>query len=96
MMEAVATEQKLDKKLDTLLNQFEREVEPYDRWAGISMFTTPVGVIASIFVPLILTLPSLEITGSALWWIIGGIVATIGLSRIPCSMWITKSTRSLE
>lgn len=83
MMEAVATEQKLDKKLDTLLNQFEREVEPYDRWAGISMFTTPVGVIASIFVPLILTLPSLEITGSALWWIVGGIVATIGLSRIP-------------
>ena len=76
MMEAVATDQKLDKKLDTLLNQFEREVEPYDRWAGISMFSTPVGVIASIFVPLILTWPSLEITGSALWWIIGGIVAT--------------------
>lgn len=84
-MEVLATENKLDKKLDSLLDQFEKEVEPYDRWAGISMFTTPVGVVISIFVPLMLQIssPSLEISGSVLYWIVGGILATIGLARIP-------------
>lgn len=84
-MEALAAQDKLDEKLDRLLDEFEREVEPYDRWAGISMFATPVGVVISIFVPLMLHLswPSLEISGSVLYWIVGGIVATIGLTKLP-------------
>lgn len=84
-MDALVTEKKLDERLDSLLNQFEDEVEPYDRWAGLSMFATPAGVVISIFVPLMfhISWPSLEISGSVLYWIIGGILATIGLARIP-------------
>lgn len=48
------TQNKLEARLDGLLDQFEREVDPYDRWAGISMFATPIGVVISIFVPLLL------------------------------------------
>jgi len=45
-------ETKLDDKLEKLLNQFEQEVEPYDRFSGFSMFATPVGIVLSIFLPL--------------------------------------------
>jgi len=84
-MEILVTENKLDKRLDGLLDQFEREVEPYDRWAGISMFATPVGVVISIFMPLIMQLsePSLAISESIVYWIVGGILATIGLTKLP-------------
>ena len=84
-MEILVTENKLDKRLDGLLDQFEREVEPYDRWAGISMFATPVGVVISIFMPLILQLsePSLAISESVVYWIVGGILTTIGLTKLP-------------
>src|SRR6476646_9884393 len=44
---------KLDKRLEGLLDQFEREVEPYDRWSSISMIATPVGIVFSIFLPLL-------------------------------------------
>jgi hypothetical protein len=84
-MEALAAQNKLDEKLESLLNQFEHEVEPYDRWQGISMFATPAGVVISIFVPLMLhfSWPSLEISGSVLYWIVGGILATLGATKIP-------------
>jgi hypothetical protein len=84
MMESLVTENKLDAKLEALLDQFEREVEPYDRWAGISMFATPVGVVISIFVPFLLNFSgSFAISESILYWIVGGIVATIGLTKLP-------------
>ncbi|HEV8405868.1 MAG TPA: hypothetical protein VGQ13_08180 [Nitrososphaera sp.] len=84
MMESLATKNELDGRLDGLLDQFEREVEPYDRWAGISMFATPVGVIVSIFVPLLLHFSgSFAISGSVVYWIVGGILATIGLTKLP-------------
>lgn len=84
MMGSLVTENKLDARLDGLLDQFEREVEPYDRWAGISMFATPVGVIISIFVPLLLHFSgSFAISESVLYWIVGGILATIGLTKLP-------------
>ena len=83
-MESLVTENKLDTRLDGLLDQFEREVEPYDRWAGISMFATPVGVVISIFVPLLLHFSgSFAISQSVLYWIVGGILATIGLTKLP-------------
>jgi hypothetical protein len=81
---------KLDEKLEGLLDQFEREVEPYDRLSGLSMFATPVGVVLSIFLPLAYLQfaahvnPFVSIaTSGALYWIIGGIVATIGLTKLP-------------
>jgi hypothetical protein len=84
MMEPLVTENKLDSRLDGLLDQYEREVEPYDRWAGISMFGTPAGVIISIFVPLLLHFSgSFAISESVLYWIVGGILATIGLTKLP-------------
>jgi hypothetical protein len=84
MMESLVTENKLDAKLEGLLDQFEREVEPYDRGVGISMFATPVGVVISTFVPLLLNFSgSFAISESVLYWIVGGIVATIGLTKLP-------------
>lgn len=84
MMESLVTDNKLDERLDGLLNKFEREVEPYDRWAGISMFATPVGVVVSIFLPLLLHFSgSFAISESVLYWIVGGILATIGLTKLP-------------
>lgn len=84
MMESLVTENRLEARLDGLLDQYEREVEPYDRWAGISMFGTPAGVMISIFVPLLLHFSgSFAISESILYWIVGGIVATIGLTKVP-------------
>jgi hypothetical protein len=85
MMESpLVTENKLDVRLERLLDQFEHEVDPYDRWAGISMFATPAGVLISIFVPLLLHFSgSFVISESVLYWIVGGILATIGLTKLP-------------
>ena len=84
MMKPLVTDNKLDERLDGLLDKFEREVEPYDRWAGISMFATPVGVVISIFLPLLLHFSgSFAISESVLYWIVGGILATIGLAKLP-------------
>ena len=78
-MESLVTKNKLDGKLEDLLNQFEREVEPYDKLSGLSMFATPAGVVISIFVPLMLS----HFSESVLYWIVGGILATVGLTKLP-------------
>ena len=84
MMESLETENKLNMRLVRLLDQFEHEVEPYDRLAGMSMFATPVGVVISIFLPLLLHFSgSFAISESVLYWIVGGILATIGLTKLP-------------
>ncbi len=84
MMESLETENKLDMRLVRLLDQFEHEVEPYDRLAGMSMFATPVGVVISIFLPLLLHFSgSFAISESVLYWIVGGILATICLTKLP-------------
>ncbi|HEX2013798.1 MAG TPA: hypothetical protein VLA68_01095 [Nitrososphaera sp.] len=82
MMETLVAENKLDSKLENLLDRFEREVAPYDRFSGLAMFATPAGVIISIFVPLMLSQMS-AISGSVLYWIVGGILATVGLTKLP-------------
>ena len=51
-LSSLQEETKLDDKLEKLLNQFEREVEPYDRFSAFSMFATPIGIVLSIFLPL--------------------------------------------
>src|SRR5436189_6322495 len=89
MMESLVTKNELDGRLEGLLDQFEREVEPYDRWSSISMFATPVGVVISIFIPMVImqfvaqTNPYIAVaSGSTLYWIIGGILTTTGLTKL--------------
>jgi hypothetical protein len=83
-------ETKLNDKLEKLLNQFEREVEPYDRFSAFSMFFTPVGIILSIFLPVVYLqfvagvnpFVSMVSTG-IIYWTVGGIVATVALTKLP-------------
>ena len=44
---------KLNKRLEALLDQFENEVKSYDKWSCISMLAAPVGIIISIFLPIL-------------------------------------------
>jgi hypothetical protein len=44
---------KLNKRLEALLDQFENEVKSYDKWSSISMLAAPVGIIISIFLPIL-------------------------------------------
>ena len=71
-------ENKLDEKLEMLIDQFEREVAPYDRWSRISMVATSAGVIASIVLPLFFLQ-----SPTALYATIAGIAASIGLTKLP-------------
>jgi hypothetical protein len=89
-MKPILEGNKLDQRLERLLDQFEREVEPYDKWSGIALFATPMGIMISIFLPVLLlqsigqTNPYVAITsGSVLYWIVGGILATAGLAKLP-------------
>src|SRR5918911_3144916 len=83
-------ETKLDDKLEKLLDQFEREVEPYDKFSSFSMFATPVGIILSIFLPLaylqfVSTVNpfALMVSSGYIYWIVGGILATVCLTKLP-------------
>jgi len=83
-------ENKFDEKLLGLLDKFEREVEPYDRLSGLSMFATPVGVIMSIFLPVVYLQFALHVnpfvalvSSGAMYWIVGGILSTVGLTKLP-------------
>lgn len=71
-------ENKLDEKFEMLIDQFEREVAPYDRWSRISMIATSAGVVSSIVFPLLLLEPAV-----ALYATIAGIGASIGLTKLP-------------
>jgi hypothetical protein len=73
-----------------LLNQFEREVEPYDRFSAFSMFATPIGIVLSIFLPLAYLQFVAGVNPFAwmvhtgiIYWIVGGMLATIGLTKLP-------------
>lgn len=69
---------KLDRRLEMLIDQFERDVAPYDRWSRIAAITTSAGVVISIVLSMLL-LPSAYIMYAA----IGGIIATIVLTKLP-------------
>ena len=87
----VQVETKLDDKLEKLLDQFEREVEPYDKFSSFSMFATPVGIILSIFLPLAylqfvsttVNPFALMVSSGYIYWIVGGILATVCLTKLP-------------
>ena len=90
-MEPLLEEQdkKLDQRLQGLLDQFERDVEPYDRLSTISMIATPIGVIISIFLPLSIQFlsqsnPYFPITsGSTIYYTVVGILITICVTKLP-------------
>ena len=73
-----SNEVKLDKRLEMLIDQFEREVAPYDRWARIAAITTSAGVVTSIVLSMLL-LPS----AYTLYAAVGGILASIVLTKLP-------------
>ena len=87
----IENDNKLNKRLEALLDQFESEVKPYDKWSGISMVATPVGIIISIFFPMLLiqyasqgSLLYVSVSsGQILYWIISGIVATVAITKLP-------------
>jgi len=81
---------KLDKRLEGLLDQFEREVEPYDRWSSISMIATPVGIVFSIFLPLLFIKYIVQsnsfdfiASGSSMYWVVAGILISAVVTKIP-------------
>jgi hypothetical protein len=71
-------EVKLDKRLEMLIDQFEREVAPYDKWSRIAAISSSAGVVTSILLSMLL-LPSAYIMYAA----IGGILASIVLTKLP-------------
>jgi Na+/melibiose symporter-like transporter len=82
-------DEKLDQRLQGLLDQFERDVEPYDRLSAISMICTPIGVIVSIFLPLLSIQylfhnnPYTSIgSGSTIYCTIVGILITICITKL--------------
>jgi hypothetical protein len=89
-LSSLREEAKLDDKLEKLLNQFEREVEPYDRFSAFAMFSTPIGIIFSIFLPLaylqfvtgVSPFASMVSTG-IIYWMVGGILTTVGVTKLP-------------
>jgi hypothetical protein len=83
VMESVQLQDKIDSRLEMLLNLFEKEVKPYDRLSSIFFLLTPVGVILSTLSPVPIMLYVFHtnpfaamISGGIVFWIIGGIVAT--------------------
>src|SRR6476619_3352709 len=88
-MESIQLPDKLDSRLEMLLNLFEKEVKPYDRLSSIFFLLTPVGVIFSTLSPIPIMLYIFRInpfaamvSGGIIFWIIGGIVVTLVMTRV--------------
>jgi hypothetical protein len=80
---------KLNKRLEALLDQFENEVKSYDKWSSISMLAAPVGIIISIFLPILFIQYTshgnlyVSINSSpALYLVFSGIVATVVITKL--------------
>ncbi len=80
---------KLNKRLEALLDQFENEVKSYDKWSSISLLAAPVGIIISIFLPIIfiqyVSHGNLYVSinsSPALYLVFSGIVATVIITKL--------------
>ena len=71
-------EVKLDNRLEMLIDQFEREVAPYDRWSRIAAISSSAAVVTSIVLSMLL-LPS----DYTFYAAVGGILASIVLTKLP-------------
>jgi hypothetical protein len=83
------TEDKIDSRLETLLDRFEKEVEPYDRLLSILVLLTPVGVILSILIPIPIisyssngNVFSVLVSEGILIWIVGAIFAVTVITKV--------------
>ena len=81
---------KLDRRLENLLNQFEKEVRPYDRLSSFSVLATPIGVVISIFLPFLLVqhgqagnTDTSIISGPLINWIIAGMIMSVAITKLP-------------
>ena len=77
-LSSLEQEIKLDEKLEKLIDQFEQEVEPYDRWSRIAVIATSAGVVASIVLPMLLLQSPISLYAT-----VAGIAASIGLTKLP-------------
>lgn len=89
MMRPMQTEDKIDSRLETLLDRFEKEVEPYDRLLSILVLLTPVGVILSILIPIPIisyssngNVFSILVSEGILIWIVGAIFAITVITKV--------------
>jgi hypothetical protein len=80
---------KIDSRLETLLDRFEKEVEPYDRFLSILVLLTPIGVILSILIPIPIisyssngNVFSVLMSEGILIWIIGAIFAITVITKV--------------
>jgi len=88
-MSPMQTQDKIDSRLETLLDRFEKEVEPYDRLLSILAILTPVGVILSILIPIPIisyisngNVFSVLVSEGILIWIVGAIFAITGITKV--------------
>ena len=89
MMSPIQIEGKIDSRMETLLDRFEREVESYDRLLSILVLITPVGVILSILIPIPIishsshgNVFSVLVSEGILIWIVGAIFAITGITKV--------------
>ena len=89
MMSPMQTQGKIDSRLETLLDRFEKEVEPYDKLLSILVLLTPVGVILSILIPIPIisyishgNVFSVLVSEGILIWIVGAIFAITGITKV--------------
>ena len=89
-MEYQIEDKRIDTRLEALLDAFEKEVEPYDKWCILSVVATPIGIIASMLLPM-LTLqfivqnkPSLSVIVSSpiIYYVFIGMLVTIVFTKI--------------
>ena len=88
-MRPMQIENKIDSRLETLLDRFEKEVEPYDRLLSILVLLTPVGVILSILIPIPIishsshgNVLSVLVSEGILVWIVGAIFAITVITKV--------------
>jgi hypothetical protein len=89
MMESIFEKKKINEDLEGLLDQFERDVEPYDKLSYLSMLFTPISVILSIFIPLLWLRftagpnPYFYLTSiPTLYWIVGSILVNLFCTKL--------------
>ena len=88
-MESIFEKKKINEDLERLLDQFERDVEPYDKLSYLSMLFTPISVILSIFIPLLWLRFAAEpnpyfylASIPTLYWIVGSILVTLFCTKL--------------
>jgi uncharacterized membrane protein len=88
LMKPIQLEGKIDSQLEVLLDRFEKEVEPYDRLSSVFLLLTPIGVILSVLIPILIISYSSHanpftalVSEGILFWTVGAMLATLGITK---------------